>query len=105
MWIVRLTLRRPLSVAVMALLMLVLGALSFSRMNADIFPAIDIPVVVMIWNYPGLSAVDMERRIVVITERALTSIVNDIDHIESTSMAGAGVIPVHFPPRHTIPAP
>ncbi len=53
MWIVRLALRRPLSVAVMALLMLVLGALSFVRMNADIFPAIDIPVVVMIWNYPG----------------------------------------------------
>ncbi len=71
MWIVRLALRRPLSVAVMALLMLVLGALSFVRMNADIFPAIDIPVVVMIWNYPGLSATDMERRVVLFIERAL----------------------------------
>src|SRR5258708_29543960 len=102
MWIVRLALRRPLSIAVMALLMLVLGALSFSRMNADIFPAIDIPVVVMIWNYPGLSAVDMERRVVLITERALTSIVNDIDHMESTSMAGAGVIRVYFHPGGTV---
>ncbi len=102
MWIVRLALRRPLSIAVMALLMLVLGALSFSRMNADIFPAIDIPVVVMIWNYPGLSAVDMERRVVLITERALTSIVNDIDHMESTSMAGAGVIRVYFHPGETV---
>lgn len=73
MWIVRLALRRPLSVAVMALLMLVLGALSFSRMNADIFPAIDIPVVIMIWNYPGLSAVDMERRMVSFVERALSA--------------------------------
>src|SRR5260370_12259204 len=102
MWIVRLTLRRPLSVAVMALLMLVLGALSFSRMNADMFRAIDIPVVVMIWNYPGLSAVDMERRVVLITERALTSIVNDIDHMESTSMAGGGVIRVYFHPGETV---
>jgi len=102
MWIVRLALRRPLSVAVMALLMLVLGALSFVRMNADIFPAIDIPVVVMIWNYPGLSAVDMERRVVVFVERALTGIVNDIEHMESISMAGAGVIRVYFHPGSTV---
>ncbi len=102
MWIVRLALRRPLSVAVMALLMLVLGALSFVRMNADIFPAIDIPVVVMIWNYPGLSATDMERRVVLFIERALTSIVNDIDHMESISMAGAGVIRVYFHPGETV---
>ena len=60
MWLVRLALRRPLSVAVMALLMLVLGALSFGLMNVDIFPAIDIPVVMVVWNYPGLSAIDME---------------------------------------------
>jgi len=102
MWIVRLALRRPLSVAVMALLMLVLGALSFVRMNADIFPAIDIPVVVMIWNYPGLSAIDMEHRVVVFVERALTGIVNDIEHMESISMAGAGVIRVYFHPGSTV---
>jgi multidrug efflux pump subunit AcrB len=60
MWLVRMALRRPLSVAVMALLMLVLGSLCFALMNVDIFPAIDLPVVMSIWNYPGLSAIDME---------------------------------------------
>ena len=96
MWIVSLALRRPLSVAVMALLMLVLGALSFTRMNADIFPAIDLPVVVVVWSYPGLSAVDMERRVVIIDERASGSVVNDIEHMESESLAGAGVIRFYF---------
>ncbi len=57
MWIARLALRRPLSVAVMALLMLVLGVLSFAMMTVDIFPAINLPVVILIYNYPGLSAV------------------------------------------------
>jgi multidrug efflux pump subunit AcrB len=96
MWIVSLALRRPLSVAVIALLMLVLGALSFTRMNADIFPAIDLPVVVVVWSYPGLSAVDMERRVVIIDERASGSVVNDIEHMESESLAGAGVIRFYF---------
>ncbi len=64
MWLVEVALRRPISVAVMALLMLVLGTLSFALMNVDIFPAINIPVVMMVWSYPGLSAIDMERRVV-----------------------------------------
>ena len=91
MWIVRLALRRPLSVAVMALLMLVLGVLSFAMMNVDIFPAINLPVVILIYNYPDLSAVDMERRIVLITERAYSLSVNDIQHIESESIEGLGL--------------
>ncbi len=98
MWIVRLALRRPLSVAVMALLMLVLGVLSFTRMNIDIFPSIDIPVVLVTWNYPGLSAVDMERRVVLISERATSTVVNDVEHIESESLAGIGLIKVYFHP-------
>ena len=61
MWIVRLALRRPYTVAVMALLILVMGILSLTRMIVDIFPAIDIPVVLVAWNYPGLSAEEMER--------------------------------------------
>ena len=81
MWIVELALRRPLSVAVMALLMLVLGTLSFALMNIDIFPAINLPVVKVIYNYPGLSAIDMERRIVLISERAYSTTVNGIEHI------------------------
>ncbi|MGH7815650.1 MAG: efflux RND transporter permease subunit [Candidatus Binataceae bacterium] len=98
MWIVRLALRRPLSVAVMALLMLVLGVLSFSRMNTDIFPEIDLPVVMVVWSYPGLSAFDVERRMVFISERAYSTTVNDIEHIESESINGLGILKVYFRP-------
>jgi multidrug efflux pump subunit AcrB len=96
MWIVRLALRRPHSVAVMALLMLVLGMLSFTRMNADIFPVINLPVVEVIWSYPGLSALMMERRMVWISERAFSTTVNGIEHIESTAMDGLGMLRVYF---------
>src|SRR4029077_1082004 len=96
MWIVRFALRRPLSVAVMAMLMLVLGVLSFGLMNIDIFPAINLPVVMVIWNYPGLPALDMERRVVFITERAFSTTVNGIEHIESRSIQGVGLLKVYF---------
>jgi multidrug efflux pump subunit AcrB len=102
MWIVKLALRRPLSVAVMALLMLVLGVLSFTMMNIDIFPAINLPVVMVIYNYPGLSAIDMERRIVLITERAFSTLVNDIQHIESESIEGIGLEKIYFQPGSDI---
>jgi CzcA family heavy metal efflux pump len=98
MWIVRLALRRPLSVAVMALLMLVLGALSFDLMNVDIFPSIDLPVVLVVWTYPGLSAFDVERRMVFISERAYSTTVNGIEHIESESINGIGILKVYFYP-------
>src|ERR1700675_820915 len=98
MWIVRLALRRPLSVAVMALLMLVLGVLSFGLMNVDIFPSIDLPVVLVVWNYPGLSAFDVERRMVFISERAYSTTVNGIEHIESESINGIGILKVYFYP-------
>jgi multidrug efflux pump subunit AcrB len=98
MWLVRLALRRPISVAVMALLMLVLGALSFALMNVDIFPAINLPVVMVVWTYPGLSAVQMERRMVWISERAYSTTVNDIEHIDSESIDGLGILKVYFHP-------
>ncbi len=98
MWIVRLALRRPLSVAVMALLMLVLGTLSFELMNVDIFPAINLPVVLVVWSYPGLSAFDVERRMVFISERAYSTTVNGIEHIESRSINGLGILKVYFQP-------
>jgi multidrug efflux pump subunit AcrB len=104
MWLVRLALRRPISVAVMALLMLVLGALSFFLMNVDIFPAINLPVVMVVWNYPGLSATDMERRMVWISERAYSTTVNDIEHIDSESMDGLGILKVYFYPDADIGA-
>ena len=102
MWIVRLALRRPLSVAVMALLMLVLGVLSFALMNVDIFPTIDLPVVLVVWNYPGLSATDMERRVVLLSERAYSTTVNGIEHMESSSFTGIGMIKVYFHPGATV---
>src|ERR1017187_5640286 len=98
MWIVRLALRRPLSVAVMSLLMLVLGVLSFGLMNVDIFPSIDLPVVMVVWNYPGLTAFGVERRMVFISERAYSTTVNGIEHIESESINGIGMLKVYFQP-------
>jgi multidrug efflux pump subunit AcrB len=98
MWIVRLALRRPLSVAVMALLMLVLGVLSFTRMNVDIFPEINLPVVMVVWNYPGLSAFDVERRMVLISERAYSTTVNGIEHMESESINSLGILKIYFHP-------
>ena len=98
MWLVRLALRRPISVAVMALLMLVLGTLSFFLMNIDIFQAIDVPVVMVPWNYPGMASLDMERRTVFISERAYSTTVNGIEHIESESMLGVGLLKVYFQP-------
>ena len=98
MWLVRLALRRPISVAVMALLMMVLGALSFELMNVDIFPAINLPVVLEVWNYPGLSAFQIERRMVWISERAASTTVNGIEHIDSSSMNGLGILKIYFFP-------
>jgi multidrug efflux pump subunit AcrB len=96
MWIVRLALRRPYSVVVMAALMLMFGVLVTTRMPKDIFPTIDIPVVIVVWNYPGLSAEDMERRVVLITERALSTTVNGISRLESQTISGIGIVKVYF---------
>ena len=98
MWLVKMALRRPLTIAVMALLMMVAGILSFHQMNVDIFPAIKLPVVMVVWNYPGLAAFQMERRMVWISERAYSTTVNDIDHIESESLDGLGILKVYFHP-------
>jgi multidrug efflux pump subunit AcrB len=104
MALVRLALRRPLSVAVMALLMLVMGVLSFGLMNVDIFPAINLPVVMVVWSYPGLNAIDTERRLVIISERAYSTTVDGIEHMESESILGIGIIKVYFQPGTDIGA-
>src|SRR5258706_7362932 len=104
MWLVRLALRRPLSVAVMALLMLVLGSLSFVLMNVDIFPTINIPVVMVVWSYPGLNAIDMERRLTIISERAFSTTVDRIEHLESESIVAIGIIKAYFQPGTDIGA-
>src|SRR5579864_9620017 len=104
MWILRLALRRPYTVAVMSILILVMGILSVTRMVVDIFPAIDIPVVAVVWNYPGLPAEDMERRVVLISERAFSTTVNGIERIESQSIPGVGLLKVYFQPGTDIGA-
>ncbi len=104
MWIVRLALRRPYTIAVMCFLVLIMGVLSVSRMIVDIFPAIDIPVVAVVWAYPGLSAEEMERKVVIISERAYSTSVNGIDRIESQSIPGIGILKVYFQPGTDIGA-
>jgi multidrug efflux pump subunit AcrB len=99
MWIVRLALRRPYTFAVFALLLMILGPLSVLNTPTDIFPEIDIPVVTMIWNYTGLSPEQMASRIVTLSERSLTTTVNNIDHIESQSLNGIAVIKIYFQPK------
>ncbi len=102
MWIVRLALRRPYTFAVFALLILILGAYSIVSMPTDIFPNIDIPVVTVVWNYTGLSAQEMSTRIVFNSERGMTTTVSDIEHIESQSLNGIGIIKVYFQPHVNI---
>src|SRR3954462_11165615 len=104
MWIVELALRRPYTVAVMSILILVMGILSLTRMVVDIFPPIDIPVVAVVWAYPGLPAEDMERRVVLISERAYSTTVNGIERIESQSIPGVGLLKVYFQPGADIGA-
>ena len=104
MWIVRLALRRPYTFTVVALLIVILGAFSALRMAKDIFPPVDIPIVSVIWSYTGLTPDEMEKRIVQISERMLTTTVNDIEHIESQSVQGVGVIKVFFHPGTSVDA-
>src|ERR1700757_2125202 len=98
MWIVRLALRRPYTFVVGSLLLLLLMPFVLLRTPIDIFPAINIPVVNVVWQYTGLTAKDIEQRLVYISERALTTTVNNIQHIESTSYDGVGVVKIFFQP-------
>jgi multidrug efflux pump subunit AcrB len=103
-WIVRLALRRTYTFVVMALLMVAVSLVAISRMRMDIFPDINIPVVSIVWLYTGMPADEVEQRIVLINERVLTTSVNDIEHIESQSLFGVGVIRIYFYPNAKIEA-
>ncbi|MBV8620536.1 MAG: efflux RND transporter permease subunit [Curvibacter sp.] len=103
MWIVQIALRRPYTFIVMALLIVLATPLVLVRMATDIFPDINIPVISIIWNYTGLSAQEMGDRITSVNERTLTTTVNDIEHIESQSLAGVAVVKVFFQPNASIP--
>jgi multidrug efflux pump subunit AcrB len=94
--IVRIALRRPYTFVVLALFILITGVLAAARTPVDIFPEIRIPVIAVIWNYTGLPPQDMAGRMVTQFERALTTTVNDIEHIEANSYTGVGIVKVFF---------
>ncbi len=98
MWIVALALRRPYTFIVMAIVILVLTPITILRTPTDIFPNIDIPVVSVVWFYTGMAPQDMADRIVANSERGITTTVNDIEHMESQSVYGLGIIKVFFRP-------
>src|SRR5256714_1639029 len=98
MWIVRLALRRTYTFVVVALLIAVLGAVSIYRMSTDILPEINIPIVSVVWQYTGMPPDEVESRIILLNERVLTASVSGIEHIESQSLNGVGVIRIYFRP-------
>src|ERR1700727_2769022 len=99
MWIVKLALRRPYTFVVMAILILAMGVVAILRTPTDIFPNINIPVVSIIWNYNGLVPKDMSDRIVSVTERNMTTVVDNIEHVESQSLYGIAVVKVFLQPN------
>lgn len=99
---VELALRRPYTFIVMAMLIILATPVALKDMATDIFPEIDIPVISIVWNYRGLTPQEMGQRITGQTERSLTTTVNDIEHIESTSISGIAVIKVFFQPNANI---
>jgi len=96
--IVKIALRRPYTFVVLALLILIFGVLAILRTPTDIFPNIRIPVISVVWQYTGLPPDGMAGRITTNFQRSLTTMVNDIEHIEATSYTGFGVIKVFFQP-------
>jgi multidrug efflux pump subunit AcrB len=98
MWIVELALRRRYTFIVVALLIFIIGPLSVMRTPTDIFPNIDIPVLSIVWSFNGFSAEDMAHRVTSPVERALTTDVDNIEHIESQTLNGVAVIKVFFHP-------
>jgi multidrug efflux pump subunit AcrB len=102
MWIVKIALQRPYTFVVLAILIVAMGAVAIFSTPTDIFPNIDIPVVSIIWTFNGLVPQDMSDRIVSITERNLTTVVDNIEHIESQSLSGIAVVKVFLQPKASL---
>ena len=102
-WIVKVALERPLTFIVMVLLILIFGPMAASKMAVDIFPNIGIPVIGVAFQYTGLSPDEMAKRIITPYERILTTTVNDIEHTESQSMYGIGIVKIYLPARRRYP--
>src|SRR6202050_5408826 len=104
MWIVRVALNRPYTFIVLALLILILSPIVIQRTPTDIFPEINIPVIAVVWNYTGMSAEEMEGRMTSVYERVLTTLVNNIEHIESTTVNGLAVVKIFLQPHASVDA-
>ena len=102
MWIVRLALARPYTFVVLALVIVLLTPVVLLRTPTDIFPDINIPVISLVWNYQGLEPQEMEERITSNSERAVTTLVNDVEHIESQSLNGIAVVKIYFQPHANV---
>ena len=104
MWLVRLALKRPYTFVVASIVILIMGVLTILRTPKDIFPNINIPVISVVWGYSGLSPEQMASRIAVVNERSLTLAVNNIEHIESSTISGISVIKIFFQPDANVAA-
>ena len=98
MWIVRLALQRPRMIAVMSILIFILGGLNILQMPKDIFPQINLPVVAVVWSYPGLAPEEVDRRVLRVSKSFISASVSNIERIESQALSGTGVIKVYFQP-------
>src|SRR3984957_547452 len=98
MWIVKLALNRPYTFIVMALLILIISPIVILRTPTDIFPSIDIPVVAVAWTFTGLSPEELEGRLTTVYERTLTTTVDNIQHIESTTVNGQAIVKIFLQP-------
>ena len=96
--IVLVALKRPYTFVVFSILILVFGIRSIFSLPTDVFPAIRIPIVAVAWTYTGLMPEDMSGRVIYYSERALTATVNNIEHIESQSYYGRGIVKIFFQP-------
>src|SRR5579883_179273 len=94
--LVRIALRRPYTFIVLAILIVIFGLMAAVRTATDIFPEIRIPVIAVVWTYRGISPDDMAGRVIYYYERSLSTSVNDIDHIESQSLSGVGIVKIFF---------
>jgi multidrug efflux pump subunit AcrB len=98
MWIVRVALSRPYTFIVLAILILIMSPVVIMRTPVDIFPNIDIPVIAVAWQYTGLNPEEMEGRLTTVYERVLTTTVDNIEHIESTTVAGQAIVKIFLQP-------
>src|SRR5271156_4754157 len=102
MWIVKVALDRPYTFIVLALLILILSPIVILRTPTDIFPNIDIPVIAVAWQYTGLNPEEMEGRLTSVYERVLTTLVDNIEHIESTTVNGQAIVKIFLQPSASL---